>query len=96
MCLRTMYIRNEESVSTTGKRFRNVLNWFFEDLNLTDAKKLDRNNLSQQSCLDTYSVSNFFLFNTGVCFSQQCLIITLSRIVWKLVFKMPLLYSLCL
>ena len=46
-----MHIRNEESVSTTKKRFRNVLNWYFEDLNLTDAKKVDRNNLNQQAVL---------------------------------------------
>ena len=46
-----MYILNEESVSTTGKRFRNVLDWYFEDLNLTDAKKVDRNNLNQQAVL---------------------------------------------
>ena len=46
-----MYIRNEESVSTTGKRFRNVLNWHFEDLNLTDAKKVDRHNFNQQALL---------------------------------------------
>ena len=47
--LRAMYILNEESVSTTGKRFRNVLDWYFEDLNLTDAKKVDRNNSNQQA-----------------------------------------------
>lgn len=59
-----MYIRNEESVSTTEKRFRNFSSWSFEDLNLTDAKELDRNNLNKLS----YSLSNFIVSNTRVCY----------------------------
>ena len=65
-----MYILNEESVSTTGKRFRNVLDWYFEDLNSTDAKKVDRNNLNQQAVL--FIKQLFFHFNTQVCYLQQC------------------------
>ena len=68
-----MHIRNEESVSTTKKRFRNVLNWYFEDLNLTDAKKVDRNNFNQQTVLFIKQLSN-----TRLCYLFQCPIITLS------------------